>query len=120
MTKQIDFSKPRQIIDPVYRARLRQYKPTEWASLGFTVRPDGRKHDVYWVSLKDLLTWGAGLDEMRRRGYDAKQAEDYLLSVYQRYVPAVRQYFADVQEGQLLERVRAYCRENFPEEWPFR
>ncbi|MCA9872099.1 MAG: hypothetical protein KC441_00530 [Anaerolineales bacterium] len=119
MARNIDFSKPRKIVDPVFRAHLRRHKPIEWAELGFTVRPDGSKHDVYWVNLNDLLTWGAGLDEMRRRGYNAKDAEAYLLSVYQRYVPTVRQYFADVQEGQLLERIRKFCRENFTEEWPF-
>jgi len=119
MARTIDFSQPRKVLDPTFRSHLRRHKPTEWGELGFGLRPDGRKHGVYWVNLQDLLTWGAGLDEMRRRGYDAKEAESYLLSVYQRYVPAIRQYFSDVQEGQLLERIRKFCRENFTEEWPF-
>jgi hypothetical protein len=119
MAKQVDFSKPRKLIDPVFRSALRQHKPSEWVALGFCRRPDGSKHPQYYVSLQDLVRWGAGLTEMRRRGYDAEAAESYLLSVYQRQVPYIREFFTDVQEGQLDKRLRDYCRTSFPEVWPF-
>lgn len=118
--EQIDFTKPQRIIYPVYREALRAHKPSEWAALGFCLQPDGSRHPRYYINLKDLLTWGAGLDEMRRRGYDAQAAEEYLWSVYDRYVDDIYEYFEDVQEGQLPERVRAFCEKNFPESWPFK
>ncbi|MBK8989447.1 MAG: hypothetical protein IPM39_25875, partial [Chloroflexi bacterium] len=71
MAKQVDFTRQQKLIAPSFRTALRQHKPSEWAALGFGLRPDGRKHELYYVSLQDLLTWGAGLDEMRRRGYNA-------------------------------------------------